>query len=204
MGLDVYLKDENNNTIESKSTIHPGHLFKVGYFRSSYNSSGIDSVLETIGVPTLYHIFGVKNDSDVQKPNWEKALEEVRKAIKLLKEKKETTEGSHYALQISHYETPAVRSEKDAIRVFKSHYERPDPTFGAYSNTEGFFSPKEPLAVKGVVHGASILKKPAVYLIIENKERLDWYIQALEIVEETIQYVLSQPSPKSYTLYWSA
>jgi len=41
----------------SDSTIDPEHLFKIGYFRSSYNGSGIENVLSTRGLPTLHDIF---------------------------------------------------------------------------------------------------------------------------------------------------
>ena len=55
-----------------------------------------------------------------------------------------------------------------------------------------------------VIHGsdAVINGTDRVYLIYEAD--LSWYQQALEIVLETIEYVLSQPDKEKYVLHWSS
>src|SRR5690348_14525919 len=48
--------DPESEYIENNSAQFPEHMFKIGYFRSSYNSGGINSVLRGYGIPDLYGI----------------------------------------------------------------------------------------------------------------------------------------------------
>ena len=57
------------------STIDPKHLFKLGYFRSSYNERGIERVMRNINLPGLHDIFGVKGEEYNVRPDWQEALE---------------------------------------------------------------------------------------------------------------------------------
>lgn len=113
-------------------------MFKIGYFRSSYNSGGINRVLANMGLPTLDEIMGA-NDNYVFQPNWKKALENVESVIEQLK------------------------------------------TNGAYRVELG--------------------ERDCTYVVTESDN--SWYIQALEIVKETIQYVLNSETEEQYYLHWS-
>ncbi len=56
--------------VEKDSKKYPSHMFKIGYFRSSYNDGGINQVLQRIGLPTLGTIFGeTKEDKYCFRPN---------------------------------------------------------------------------------------------------------------------------------------
>jgi hypothetical protein len=76
-------------SLSKPSRLYPEHLFQRGYFRSSYNDAGINSVARGAGIYDLYEIFHVKDhDDEVVIPNWRvslvrasKALEEARKAL---------------------------------------------------------------------------------------------------------------------------
>ena len=59
MGLSKYgcIPDEGEEKIEIDSKKYPENYNKIGYFRSSYNSGGMNSVLDDLGVPDLYEIF---------------------------------------------------------------------------------------------------------------------------------------------------
>jgi hypothetical protein len=84
MGLDIYISkheseprtDEerwaDDSTINIDSTTQPDHLFKIGYFRSSYNNAGINAyVNRLLCKPGLYHIFPEGNDdSGFFRPDW--------------------------------------------------------------------------------------------------------------------------------------
>ena len=82
MGLDVYLK-VGDTYVEFLSRKYPDHLFKIGYFRSSYNESGINYVLESRGLPTLWTVFDAKPGEFV--PDWEKSLERANYLLTDLK-----------------------------------------------------------------------------------------------------------------------
>ena len=71
MGLDVTLY-KGSQSMEQPSALHPDHLFQRGYFRSSYNESGINSLLASVELPTLYDIF--EPDGDVYAVNFEGEL----------------------------------------------------------------------------------------------------------------------------------
>src|SRR5690606_13005631 len=78
---------EETEVPNEDSALHPENIFKVGYFRSSYNSSGINSVLYNIGVPTLNDIFLPEgHDSYYVVPDWEQSLASCTEAIKKLDE----------------------------------------------------------------------------------------------------------------------
>ena len=70
----------------------------------------------------------------------------------------------------------------------------------AYSNRYGLFFPK-PAQIVGVIPGSKYGSRVA-YVILDG-DPTPWYLQALEIVLETIDYVLAQPDRDTYYLHWS-
>lgn len=109
------------------STKYPSHLFKIHYFRSSYNHTGFNNVVRAATGRGLYYIFG-RQDKDGYRfvPDWAASL----------------------------------RCAKEVLDSYRSHQVEP---------------------VKG-----------------------DWYLEALEIVVESCEYVLKQDNPQEYCLFWSA
>jgi len=78
---DLYVGDDlpcNKKKIELRSVRHPKEgLFKIGYFRSSYNPGGINTVVpRAISGNGLYDIFSYNEDDNAYcfQPNWGKAL----------------------------------------------------------------------------------------------------------------------------------
>ena len=197
MGLDVYLKVDDK-FIEFPSKKYPDHLFRVGYFRSSYNESGINYVLESRGLPTLWDVFDAKPGEFV--PDWEKSLE---RANHLLTDLKRSFEELPYTvLSIGH--SPWDSEVKDlgkVLTVFKQQKER-KPSFDRFFSRVGFFSLNEPIQVHAIIPSDR-----TVYIVTPiTQEQIDYYVQALEIVVETIEYVLSKetPAPSLHKLHWSS
>jgi hypothetical protein len=192
------------------STIDPEHLFKLGYFRSSYNGGGINHVLENRIGKTLYDIFPESVDSWFS-PNWARALINVDQVIKEFDESIWKF-GTYDVFQISSiFLEPTIHSEKEALDAFfeeinKEGFVSPFGE-GAYSNRVGHFYPKG-LNVRAIILGESNIwkKSPSVFVITEDEKGLDleWYRTALKIVRETILYVLGQAYPENYGLSWSA
>ena len=71
MGLDIYLHNKDGE-IEIDDPEYPDHLFKIGYFRSSYNPSGLNNVLGKLGVDDLYGIFDCPGEGKIV-PDWEES-----------------------------------------------------------------------------------------------------------------------------------
>lgn len=198
LGLDEWGSDETGKThIEEDSTIDPEHMFKVGYFRSSYNDGGIERVLGNLGIPSLYDIFEAKDEYKFQ-PDWGLALEKVNESIEMLKNAPEFK-----ALKVTGniFTKSEISSEREALEVFLKNNET--QTESNYSNKDGEFFMNEPLEVLAMIPGKTkILKEhDCTYVIV--KHTYEWYITALEIVKETINYVLSQENKEQYYLHWS-
>lgn len=191
--------------VEFPSSIHPGHLFKVGYFRSSYNDSGINRILETICGKTLRDIFkSDETDMYYIKPDWENALQMVNDLMTKLSDhmKKIGVSVSSVSIPIGG-STRLPSSTNEALTLYIEEFLRGNVPFGggAYSNSVGLFSIKDPQKVKAFIPGVKF-NHPCVYIVYEA-EGFNWYAEALEIVKETIEYVLAQPDSQKYYLHWS-
>jgi len=209
LGLGKYGDDETyKKEIELSSEKYPDHLFKIGYFRSSYNSGGINHILRNLGEGNdLHWVFGRDDDGYVFAPNWEQAKERAKELIELL-----SSNEAYYVARESwniFSGPPDVKSEKEALDIFKEELTK-SSGLGSYSNGKGTFFMEKPLPVYGIVLGQEEMLSrsiPCVYLIHkaedEEGEGYSFYVQALEIVIETCDYVLSQPDPEKYYLHWS-
>lgn len=195
-GTDIILKEK----IKMDSKIHPEHYFKIGYFRSSYNGSGINRILSNLGIMNLHDIFN-SGDSYEFQPDWEKSLKNTKKALSQLKYR-----GEYRCLSISKSifsrGNSNCNSEGEAIKLFMEENKRKN-SFGNYSNGIGHFYKEEPLKVFALIPGNNNIlgKTDCTYVIFEGENK--FYIEALEIIKETIEYVLSQTDRNKYYLHWS-
>lgn len=217
LGLDKYgsVSKTECEDIEMKHEKYPDHYFKIGYFRSSYNNEGIEHVLENLQVGGLYEIFERKRDDEYEfQPKWEEALRRVEKSISDLNDIIKN-ENNYYCFKVSYNEFSGnpndnqIDSEQKAMKSFlevkEKHVNIQSENF---SNSVGEFFFKEPLQVIALIQGVNKRffvneKLPCTYVVCKH-ENLNWYLQALEIVRDTIAYVLSQPDVEKYYLCWSA
>lgn len=205
LGLDRWGYDvTNKECIEINSEKYPDHYFKVGYFRSSYNEGGIQRILRNLGLPDLNDVFNRKNESYEFQPNWESALFNVKSLIEKFKEKG-NYRVHHVASNMFNSEPSKIRTEKDALDVFLNEVEKhkDDKEKYNYSNSTGEFSFSEPMKVLAMIPGSYKIfhDRECIYVITEGEN--EWYINALEIVQETIEYVLSKENKDQYYLHWS-
>lgn len=189
---------ENKKEIELPSNLYPDHYFKIGYFRSSYNSSGINSVLRNYGLKTLGGLFNNHNDEYNQLPDWNSALDNVNECIEQLK--------NVYPCRVDKIilRNDIVDNERSAMELFMDEKQKNQDINREfnYSNKQGEFFFAQPLEVLAFIPGKSNLFNQEVVYVI-NKSNNDYYIQALEIVRETIKYVLEQGDINKYYLKWS-
>lgn len=224
MGLDVYLykadripteedlKEENNfneKNIEFPSTKYPTHYFKVGYFRSSYNQSGINSVLGSLIKMDLYDIFDVGDNEYTIDPSWNMALVKTKKAIELYKTHLNSPAGKYGISTIYNFDRGTAKNAEEAFYIFKKQLETHSKNAGAfdsYSCNEGTFYLGDPLKIVGIMQTKGKFGDET-YMIYEKegfKPEDDYYLQALEIVKETIEYVLAQDDGMKYYFHWSS
>ncbi len=214
LGLAQYGEDKTYKTdVRHDSKLHPGHLFEVGYFRSSYNDSGINRVLEKMGLPTLYDMFPHDEKDYEFSPNWKESLKLVNKALVGFNHAVNGFNGQFDCFDIAAtnlFTGPSpVKNDATALKIFQKEVENTDRAFPNYSNRQGHFF-NEPLTVRGFIPGIDPLGQPCLYIITEREknekgenEGLKSYRESLEVVRETIEFVLAQKDPQNYYLAWS-
>jgi hypothetical protein len=204
LGLDEYGCDITYETrIEKNSELYPKHNFKIGYFRSSYNGSGINGILKDLNIPDLYDIFEPGDEYEFV-PNWANALNVVQDSIQLLKKDEgyrvETISANMFAPD------EVAKNPLAAMELFKKQLnQKHSKDFTAYSNRDGhFYMDKKGLKVHALMPGKDHFDRPCTYVVYQPKDGNKYYLQALEIVKETIEYVIAQENPQAYYLRWSA
>jgi len=214
MGLDVYLVRGDHATtedgecgehVELPSARYPDHLFKVGYFRSSYNSGGLNRVLNDYGLPDLDDIFGAERRYAFA-PDWPDVLARIDVALDAFdaatKRMNLRAEATSPLLMGKARED--VRSAKDALEVYRTTLAKSassEALGNGFSDYAGVFVPKG-LTVRAFVRGLDALLQPAIYFVYDTTLHPS-YRQSLEIVRETAEWVLAQPNPKAFHLHWS-
>lgn len=213
LGLDQYGSSTKIESIELDSALYPEHMFKVGYLRSSYNSGGINSVLERAGCPTLYDIFQPERDEYYVTPDWEASLIRVEQAIARYRDTLQDPLGSFDVMEVRTPIFEGVATPKEALDLFKEQLrtyhdrkEKDSNAWSAYSNREGEFF-LEGRKVYAFIPNSGWGKGFHVIVGKEAAETTeeDWYYQALLVTKETIAYVLSRPveEQKHYFFGWS-
>lgn len=202
LGLGKYGEDETNKIkIEIDSALDKEHYFKIGYFRSSYNGGGINMILQNLNVPSLKEIFDYADEYCFQ-PDWNTALQKCNESINLLEAK-----GNYRCFQVSPNifgQSTTCNSEKEALEIFAAE-KLSGGSFDNYSNNKGEFYQKEPLKVLALIQGMrNFIGRdiPCTYVVFEGENQ--WYVTALKIVKETIEYVLNQSDKDKYYLHWSS
>jgi hypothetical protein len=192
-------------TVKLDSTKYPENMFKIGYFRSSYNGGGINSVLRNRGLGDLYTIFTPPDDFYFQ-PDWKQAKTNCLDLIQKYTESIQSCPYSVIRIFMFHGDPKLPASEHEALEIFQTqkleHEKNGGHGFTEYSNFCGSFYLKDPMKVHAIING----KKNETYIITPSETKpneTDWYLQALEIVLETIDYVLAQPDQEKYYLAWS-
>jgi hypothetical protein len=201
--------------IEEPSAKYPEHMFKLGYFRSSYNEGGINSVLEQYNIPGLYEIFEVdfREHEYGIKPNWTAALRLTQRALTMYDAAKEAMQYKIVRCRGSHDVLPTIEAAMTAYMEERAKTHDSDFISEGYSNGRGDFWHKG-ITIYGVMTGQNLLAgtpfaqalkvRPEDTLLVIKNESAEWYRQALEIVEETCEWVLAQKDPKDFHLHWSA
>jgi hypothetical protein len=221
-----YESHHSVTSIKEPSAKYPDHYFKIGYFRSSYNDGGINSVMHALGLPDLYDIIPATDNLKEYEfvPDWAAVKSRCADALSSLKEKMGDPISEFFAFHVrgtslrpqDMAEAP-LKSEEAVLSYFNQELQRwakePKNDFigGDYSSAHGYYS-RDGLTVHAILSGSDFLSPAGVWVVAKagkeggkaGEHRLAWYFQALEIVEETCDFVLSKPDPQNYYLGWSA
>ncbi len=212
MGTDVYLvrrnpdlgddtEDEGTDIVE-RSKKHPEHLFKLGRFIKDFMPGGNNTTLNAIAHDDLNRIFDVVEDRPYVHPDWPEALQRCHDAIERLDRLVESYGPVRAGPMTTEVPEHAPDSEEQALALFLDEYRaHKDDEYRDYECTEGAFILGRPMALRGLIRG-TWLGEAAVFLIYNDSEPYRMYRESLEIVAETIEWVLAQPDPQWYCLDW--
>lgn len=220
LGLDKFGSVASVTSIEKPSALYPEHMFKIGYFRSSYNGSGINNVLSNFVGMDLYYIFDRERRDEYHfQPDWQDVIRRCDEVLTAFDAKVKEVGGlfKTFDVGMNMFETAnelgkRCSSEEDALRLFTEEITRYIKAkesdnyhgFGSYSNRNGEFFLDKPLNIVGLVPGIKY-NNPVTYVVYkEGDESLNYYRNAVEIVKETAEWVLSQPDANKYYLAWSS
>jgi hypothetical protein len=97
-----------------------------------------------------------------------------------------------------------MKNPAHALDVFNTKLKEKHGNFTWFSNKDGhFYLDKKGLSVHALMPGIDMFQRPCTFAIYKLKDGNKYYVQGLEIVKETIEYVLAQKDPQSYYLRWS-
>jgi hypothetical protein len=221
LGLSKLGEDyKNKEQIELDSVLWPDHPYKIGEFIDTVDDFGLSTVLGNLGLDTVHSIFSKQSNyvdmgagiTYVQ-PDWADAFDRVCDVLKDLHyqvhECGRNTLVSTVCLPVDYHSNPKlmasqpVKGPRDAIKMYEDQqrYSSARNLDKNYMNSFGWFYMRKALSIRAAIAGTKELDGriiPCTYLIFHAD--MDWYRQALEIIRETIEYVLSDP--KRLNSYW--
>ena len=214
LGLNEDGEHPGRRRIDLNSTKYPEHMFKIGYFRSSYNSGGINHVLRDMIGKDLYDVFIHTDDEYEFAPDWNDSKLHAEALLDAYRKKIAETGGVsvmeiRYGLKHNN-----INSVQDALASWQKKLEerksKENQGFDSFGCLDGEFFMKDPLKVVAIMPGAGKRifgngDEPRTYVLYKGDDNHRWYEQALEVVIETIDWVLEQKAPGSkFMLHWSA
>ncbi len=219
MGLDKNGSDPQDQRITMDSPIDPEHYFKIGYFRSSYNDGGLNHILRNLGMLDLYGIFAHESGDEYHfAPDWEASLVRANETIEKYAAYLASPKGQFLVSTWDALKTGPI-SEAEALDLYMAEdakYEArkassPEATkqLTCYENALALFFLKG-VSLHALISGTRQSwrgsAEPTLYLVYKREEtgKENWYLTALKIVRETIEYVLAQPDKEQYYFHWSA
>lgn len=212
VGLDVTIEVPGVEAPVSK--VNPDHLFKLDYWRSSYNGGGYNRFVDNLVGESLFSIMG-DNLSDFEEyehqvTGWADIKARAQGVRALILEAPRLGCFFQTAKNLRPQDK-TLSSEADAIEAYVEMAEEqrkmleanPDRGFfgGAFSNYLGFYD-MDGLKVHAVLAGTGILGDAGVFVVYETTpETRDFYVEATEIVIETAEWVLENGDKA--TVFWS-
>jgi len=175
--------------LRMRSKIHPEHSFRIGYFDTGRGDLCYSRILNDSIEHTPVDIFKINDDvsnaiDDVRifQMDWAKALHNVRFIREKYKNYLTSVPGSARFITSDPDDSCREEDELWALQQFK----------------DGFGSSIRVKNLKGIVNG----RGGHWFIYVETPEEND-YIQGLDIIEETLEYVIHQAyHPQNPIEYW--
>lgn len=184
--------------VDKPSELYPDEHFRIGYFRSSYNDSGINSVANSLGLPGLYDIFeGDYDGGEYMAVDWEVSRTVANDAVERWSEFINSDRAKFAVVECRDFgvnqDKPLPKGKKEVMDKF---FEEKVANKGSYSNYYGNFFLDSPAKVVACIRGEPTFSFGenirSHFLVVErDKGQYDYYMRSMEIVLETIENVPS-------------
>jgi len=193
-GVNIFGEDpKTKDYFELRSEINPDHEFKIGAWSLDDSSMGLDYVLNSYDIKNVFDSLNtsltkVDPELDGYKVDWKKALVNISKVLTEFRGKLNKEDNEYFGM----YPQPFITCMKDqgvsvssinALALTASERTRFPKN---HSNEDGMFFSRKPKEVHAVINGIYGEQK-CVYLIYY--QNLTWYVQALEVIKETIDII---------------
>lgn len=190
---------EKEFTLSGEKEVSPAKYewFERGCFKSEQRPDGYDWYLRRMGVDCAYDIFQI-SEYDYNFPfytvNWDLALEKVIQAQKQFDEYIHSSMVDLDVINFSNKKDALTASSFDAIKTcheFRNKMKLDCP--GECHLLSGVHFTGTPLKVHAILQG-----KNTTYIVTDrDMDRLYIYKQYLEVIRDTITFVLSQHDPNN-------
>lgn len=207
--------------IETPDPRYPEHTFSIGYFRSSYNSSGFNNVMRNMGLGGIYELMGITEERrdgvEDGAHDWRACKQRIEAAIEQYKARVAETGGLRVMRLAPSFNDSRieVKSEQEAMDWYLNQVrgKTGEQREGGWSCLWGDVFPSG-LQVHGFVTRKyeapqsvidQLINGPTVYVLYkpDNGEDGDYYLQALEIMSATMDRVLNDEHPEHFYMVWS-
>ena len=164
----------------------------------------------------MHDIFGYADEYEF-KPDWDRALVKVNEAITGYEAHLNSDAGKYLVTEVRPIWQHGVKTEAEARELVMNAINSASG-FRSFSTGHGTFW-LDGLKVVGVVTKTyepparsdvigQIINQPSVFVVYEREPdesgKEDWYLTALKIVRESIQFVIAQPDRQDFYLCWSS
>ncbi len=195
-------------SIGTNSTVFPEHPFKLGYFSSADDENSLNEILKLrTGFDLKYIFFGEECSQNIIKPVWEDILLRFDNVKKILKETIEEDGWFSFKLfDFTEKNSNSIIGNKNALDIYlnRKKQTRNLKDMSKLITSDGIFyinhSPKILAILKNYNEKTN---KPSVFVLFEASEKQSkYYLEGLEIIRETVEFILNQPNQKDYELHW--
>jgi hypothetical protein len=172
------------------SRLHPRHTFSVGRFTSDSQPSGFNAVMRKIVGEDLYTILGFSLTTPTFfRPEWQSVRSKIAEIRQKLAQQKQDYGGFYkaHAIHTPHVADFKPTTEKQAIETFRLGVRESSPSFDKtnFISEKGEFFLSSPLKVVAALPAST----PGVSCYLIAEDDLTWHLEALDIIEETADYV---------------
>jgi hypothetical protein len=211
-------RHESIERIHRDSKTQPDHLFKIGYLRSSYNSTGINRLANHFDLPSLYDIFDIHTEEYEQQIDWDAIYPSVKDAVEKWQAFADSPRGKYDVFEFHGFMEHGVKDEREAFERFNQEYlvkkeeiDKDEFRRDGWRGREGDIWPTGLKVVMMVAAKWNPLKPiqygnwPSTYVVYEREDNsiMQWYVTALQIAQEMVEWILEQPDKDQYFMGWS-